>query len=272
MTADIRTCIAMVEASLPRRRPRDVSEPLRSLSSAIDRLEKGEPNEVSGLDELLADLAGIGPKPSQSVRSAIDALVFYARVLDGDETWLEHARAAVIAAMAPPPPQPTVESLRARIQALTPGDDAALTELAGLVSEHQMRELAGLVFDKLELDDSKRVPSFALRDLQRAFAPKHQVDFASLCIGRLASPSPATRRWAAHGMQSIELGPEHVPLLAPLLHDDSPLIRNEAATALRMCVAWHPQTKDEIRALAEAADATRPGDRAIAQLLTATRR
>jgi hypothetical protein len=97
ITADIRTCIAMVEASLPRRRPRSVSAPLTSLLAAIERLEKGEPNEVSGLDEVLADLAGIGPKPSQSVRSAIDALVFYARMLDGDETWLEHARVAVTA-------------------------------------------------------------------------------------------------------------------------------------------------------------------------------
>jgi hypothetical protein len=50
------------------------------------------------------------------------------------------------------------------------------------------------------------------------------------------------------------------------------LIRSEAATALRMCAAWQAQTKDEIRALAEAADANRPGDRAIAQLLTAMHR
>lgn len=272
LVEDIRTCITTVEAALPRRRTRRVTEPLTRLREAVDHFEKGMPTDIAGLDEALADLAGIGPTPSASVRAAIEALVCYARVIDGDASWLEPARAAVQAAKAPPPAKPTLDSLRARIEALAPGDEAGVVELAGLVSEHRMRELAGLVFDKLELDDSRGIPSGVLRELKRAFLPKHLADFTALCAVRLASPSAATRRWAARGLQTSSLAPDHVPLLAPLLHDADARVRTEAATALRMVATWHPLAKDEVRAIAEAAAAKEPNDRAIATLVTATTR
>jgi hypothetical protein len=217
---------------------------------AIDAAEAGRTLEdLGGLDEALADLAGVGPKRSENVEAAVEALVVFARVAGGEgEADDEGLRAWIAKALAPPPLPPTLESARARLEALLPGDDAGLTALVELACVHRMRALAPALFDRLELDDSTLVPSHALRLLQRLLAP--DVDgFVALCVERLGAERAASRRWAARGL-SASVRPEHVPALIGLLGDAEPLVRREAAAALRAAHAWHAESRAAIRAAA----------------------
>lgn len=270
LAPELRRCVELVRASLPKR-PKRVAAPLDTLLEALEVREAGRAvADLAGLDEALADLAGVGAMRSKNVRAAIDALVSVARALAaGDEREPSGLRASITTALAPPPPPPTLASVEQRIAALAPGQDATFTELVELACEHRMRTLAPALFDRLELDDSTLVPSHALRVMQRMFVPDVEA-FVGLCAERLTAERPATRRWAARGV-SASVRPEHVPALITLLADAEPLVRREAATALRAAHAWHPACREEIRGAAEVASAKHPGDRALAELLAASR-
>jgi hypothetical protein len=272
LASDLRRCADLVRAALPKR-PKSVGAPLARALEVVAAIEVGEDRrahaDLAGLDEELADLAQVGGR-RRSVVAAVEALVLCVRSYAEGEPLDRHRVGACIAmALAPPPPPPTIESVRARLEALAPGDDAELTALFELACEHRMRALAPALLDRLELDDSTLVPSHAVRLLQRLFAPDLEA-FVALCAERLDAERAATRRWAARGL-STSVRPEHVPLLIPLLDDREPLVRREAATALRAAHAWHAESRDAIRAAAVAASGASPGDRALAELLAASR-
>lgn len=270
LAPELRRCVALVRASLPKR-PKRLAEPLDTVLATIEAVEAGRAvEELDGLDEALADLASVGPKRSKNVEAAIEALVSFVRVAAGDgDLDREGMRACIAMSLAPPPAPPTLESVRARLESLEVGDDAGLAALVEVACEHRMRALAPMLLDRLELDDSTLVPSHAVRLLQRLFVPDVE-GFVTLCAERLGAERAATRRWAARGL-STSVRPEHVPALVALLEDREPLVRREAASALRAAHAWHAESRDAIRAAAVAASGAFPGDRALAELLAASR-
>jgi hypothetical protein len=272
LASDLRRCADVVRAALPKR-PKSVGAPLARALEVVAAIEVGEERrahaDLAGLDEELADLAQVGGGRA-GVAAAVEALVLSVRCYaEGEPLDRDGVGAWITKALAPPPPPPTLASVEQRIAALAPGQDATLTELVELACEHRMRTLAPALLDRLELDDSTLVPSHALRVIQRMLGPDVEA-FVALCAQSLTAERPATRRWAARGV-SGSVRPEHVPSLITLLADAEPLVRREAATALRAAHAWHPACREEIRRAAEVASATHPGDRALAELLAASR-
>lgn len=269
----MRRCADDVRASLPRNSVRALA-PIDAVLAAADQLVNGGAlNAAAGLSPLITGVLSAAPK-QRSLVNAIHALAAFATAIDessrGDpqciaDQELERARdfsaMSVSRAQAPP----TLAIMTARIERLAPGDETELAAIVELLVEHSMRKLVPMVFDRLELEDPNNAQSGAVRTMQRMFRPRVQA-FTDLCASLLAAPRAATRRWAIHGLLASGVRPDDVAPLTSLLVHAEPLVRREAANALRAASTWHPQTKSTIADGAREALAIYPDDAALSEL------
>jgi hypothetical protein len=269
----MRRCAEDIRAAFPRNSVRQLA-PIDAVLAAADQLAKGgTTNAATGLAPLIASLLNDEPAKKRSVMHAVNALASFASAVDqasrGDpdktfEEDLEKARDFCAMSFTRAEKIPTVVEMTARIEKWS-GDENELREIVRQVVEHRMKKCVPLILERLPMAG---MAADAVKSLQQIYRPKVQA-FAELCAGHLSSPRAATRRWAVHGMMT-GVRVEQVEQLTLLLKDSEPLVRAEAASALRAATVWHPASRATVASAARDALDAHPEDRALAELVRAT--